>query len=320
MMPGTFRPLAIKYGVILLFIVIIASGCAMFPQEEEILAPPLVKPEEEVFELYTVTRKDISRLVQATGTLISSEEQTVFFENHGVRLDDILVEPGDNVASGDLLASGESGRLEEQIKLHTIDVEILEIDLRFLNEANIVLDSLKEQLNQMRLTSPVEGIVTYVADFRQGDTVDPFHPVVTVANPLELQIRYQGVSVMPVRTGMNAKVTYRGEEYQGEVVMAPDSPRLGQETINRDEIRIMVKNLPKDAQMGNSIDIEIIIQHKEDALVIPRRALQRFMGETTVLVMDNGAKRELNVEVGIETSTEVEIISGLYEGQSVIVH
>lgn len=351
-MSGAFRPLAIKYGVLLLFITIIASGCAMLPQEEEILAPPLVKPEEEVFELYTVTRKDIYRLVQATGALISSETQTVFFENHGVRLYDILVEPGDNVAAGDLLASGESGRLEEQIKLQKLDIEILEIDLKFLNEtksaakadpntpandlrrfdrdidikrlslqkANIVLESLKEQLEQKHLISPIDGIVTYVADFRQGDMVDAFRPLVTVANPSALQIRYQGVSAMPVRTGMNVKVLHEGQEYQGEVVMAPDSPNIGREAINRDEIRIKVENLPKDARMGDSIDFEIIIQHKEDTLVIPRRALQRFMGETTVLMMDNGSKREVNVEVGIETPTEVEILSGLNEGQSVIVH
>lgn len=351
-MSGNFRSLAIKFGVLLFITVIISSGCAMFPVEEERLAPPLIMPEEEVFELYTVTPKDIYRLVQATGILISSEEQTVFFELQGTRLDDILVKPGDGVASGDLLAKGESGRLEEQIKLQTLDVEKLEIDLRFLSEtmslaeaddqaseddlrrirrdidikkldlkgANILLESLEEQLNQMRLVSPIEGIVTYVADFRQGEVVDAYRPLVTVANALTLQIMYQGASVMPVRTGMNAKVFYGGEELQGEVIMAPDSPRIGQEAINRDEIRIGVENLPQDAKMGDSVDFEIIIQYKEDTLVIPRRALQRFMGETTVLVMDNDAKRELNVEVGIETSTEVEIISGLKEGQMVIVH
>jgi len=351
-MSGIFRPLAIKFGVLLFFIVIVSSGCAMFPVEEERLAPPLIRPEEEVFELYTVTPRNIYSLVQATGILISSEEQTVFFDLHGVRLEDIVVEPGDSVVPGDLLALGESNRLEEQIKLQSINVDKLEIDLRFLNEnmylakadsqtskddlrrlrrdidiktldlkgANILLDGLEEQLNQVRLMSPIEGIVTYVADFRQGDVVDAYRPLVTVANPLTLQIMYQGASVMPVRTGMNAKVFYGGEEYQGEVIMAPDSPRIGQEAINRDEIRIGVKNLPDNAEMGNSVDFEIILQYKEDTLVIPRRALQRFMGETTVLVMDNDAKRELNVEVGIETSTEVEIISGLKEGQTVIVH
>jgi len=351
-MSGIFRPLAIKFGALLFFTAIVSGGCAMFPVEEERLAPPLIRPEEEAFELYTVTPKSIYRLVHATGILISSEEQTVFFDLHGVRLDDILVEPGDIVASGDLLAKGESNRLQEQVKLQSLDVEKLQIDLRFLNEnlslaeadpqasendlrrlrrdieirrldlkgANILIESLKGQLNQMSLMSPIDGVVTYVADFRQGDVVDAYRSLVTISNPQALMITYQGASVMPVRTGMIAKLLYEGKEYQGEVVMAPDSPRLGQEAINRDEIRIEVENLPRDAKMGDSVDFEIIIQYKEDTLVIPRRALQRFMGETTVLVMDNDTKRELNVEVGIETPTEVEIISGLKEGQLVIVH
>jgi len=335
-----------------LFTMLFLSGCAMLPEEPERLPPPLIQPAEPTYEIYTVLRKDISLSVNATGNLVAASAQTLFFEQQGIRFEEFLIGPGDTVGAGDLLATGESEAIKQQIKLLELDLEKLEIELQFLRETltetevgntenshevrrtrkdirikdidikrtRIILDNLNQQLADMQIKSPINGVVTYLADLRQGDIVEAYKPLIVVSNPENLLIHYQGASVAPVKMGMEARVLFDRNEYSGIVVMAPDTPLTGQEAINRDIIKVEAENLPSDAQLGDSIGFEIILQHKRDVLVIPRRAVQRFMGETTVLVMDGDTKRELNVEVGIETSTEAEITSGLQEGQSVIVH
>ena len=53
-------------------------------------------------------------------------------------------------------------------------------------------------------------------------------------------------------------------------------------------------------------------------LILPKRAVQRFPNRTYVNVLASGVPNERDVEVGLETATEVEIVSGLEEAEEVI--
>jgi macrolide-specific efflux system membrane fusion protein len=62
-----------------------------------------------------------------------------------------------------------------------------------------------------------------------------------------------------------------------------------------------------------------VTNKKENATVIPSAALRTYAGRNYVQVVDpNGIKSEVDVEVGQQTSTLVEIIKGLSPGQKVV--
>lgn len=68
-----------------------------------------------------------------------------------------------------------------------------------------------------------------------------------------------------------------------------------------------------------AVSASIITARKNDALIVPSSSVQQNQdGTSYVQVMKNGKVSELNVEVGLSSDTQTEIISGLSEGDTVV--
>ncbi|MNT81340.1 macrolide transporter subunit MacA [compost metagenome] len=77
--------------------------------------------------------------------------------------------------------------------------------------------------------------------------------------------------------------------------------------------------MPEQVSRGTQLSVEIVVQKKENAVTIPPSALRTITGRNYVQVVDaSGAKREVDVELGLQTSTSVEILKGLEPGQKVV--
>jgi len=64
----------------------------------------------------------------------------------------------------------------------------------------------------------------------------------------------------------------------------------------------------------------INLEQRADALALPLQALNQENGETTVYVVNSSnAIEKRRVEVGIQTDTDAELVSGLREGEMVVV-
>jgi len=68
-----------------------------------------------------------------------------------------------------------------------------------------------------------------------------------------------------------------------------------------------------------SVDAEIILNQKENTLFIPSAAIKSISGKKTVNVQKGSQVEQIEVETGLVAGTNTEIISGLEEGDSVLV-
>ena len=66
----------------------------------------------------------------------------------------------------------------------------------------------------------------------------------------------------------------------------------------------------------SSVEANIIIQQKNNVLVIPRNAL---VADDSVQIMQNGKPKTIAVRIGIHTLDETEILEGLEESSQVII-
>lgn len=62
----------------------------------------------------------------------------------------------------------------------------------------------------------------------------------------------------------------------------------------------------------------IVVEQRENVIVIPRKGLRTYLGRDYVQVLNGESRKEVDVEKGLVTPTEVEIRTGLKEGQNVI--
>ena len=146
-------------------------------------------------------------------------------------------------------------------------------------------------------------------------------PVVTVAQIDILRLR------IPVRESLAAKVRIEdsadvhvqatGEHFTGKVARFTDSLDTSTRTM---QVEIDVPNPNYHLQPGTYADVRLSANSRPNALTVPIQALQRGNTKTTVLLLDaQNRVQSRAVQVGVESSNDVEILGGLNQGERVIV-
>src|SRR5208283_5466439 len=177
-----------------------------------------------------------------------------------------------------------------------------------------------------RITAPYDGVVTWrYADtgalVQAGTSNTSGLPVVTVAqiNILRLRIPVPESIAAKVKIGDSADVNVQatGEHFTGNVARFTDSLDSSTRTM---QVEIDVPNSNYHLQPGTYANVNLASDNKPNVLTVPVGAIQRGEGKTSVLLVDPQNRVELRqVGTGVESSDEVEIVSGLSEGDRVIV-
>lgn len=345
-MEKLFKTKRISKGILAFLAVyffIFLSGCGLIPKEEGTLVPPLVKPKKQEYELYSVKKGSIEKSLKGLATFQPGKEQSLFFKESGARLKVIHVKAGDYVRKGDVLMESDTGDLSSRIKhvefslqkiiLQTkklqedmaVDVTMSDYDLQVakieVQDTQLTLNDLKELYNRAKITSPFNGTVVYIDEIKEGDVIEAFKTVIQVADPKELQLVYAFTDVNranEAKLGMKVNLKIGGKDYKGDIIMCPSSQPLDANPKLKNTLIIKVDKLSTGVKIGDFADFTIIIEKKENVLILPARGLRTYTIREYVEVFENGSKKELDIETGIRTATEVEIISGLKEGQQVI--
>jgi RND family efflux transporter MFP subunit len=326
------------------FTVIALSGCSLLPREETALKPPLIQPVQEKLDLVDVTRGNIQTSLKGTAIFVSSNVKTLSFTESGGQLKSVNVKLGQEVKAGDLLAELELEDLALQVRQQKLSVErvqllyseavqdgvsgivkrLKEIDLE---REQMSLQAMESKLNKSQLFSPISGTVIYVDSIKTGDRVNAFQTIVTVADPSSMQLTYaasDAKGVLGVEAGMPVSLKYKGKDYTGKVLQSPSSAPVSTDKAKADSnavtIVMGIDNPPEGIQIGHSADMIIDLQKRENVIVLPRKAIRSYMGRNYVQIADGERKKEVDVEVGLTTPTEVEIVKGLEKGQQVILN
>ena len=330
-----------KY-VLALVVLLSLTGCSLLPVEEETLRPPLVQPVKESLNLVKAARGDIETSLRGTANFISASSETLSFKHSGGRLKSIRVKAGDKVEAGDLLAELETNDLDLQLRLQQLNVErarliyqeaqasgssktdlkLREIDLQ---RETIQLEDMKQKLSQAQLYAPISGVVTFAEALNSGDMVNAFQTMVTIADPSDVQLTYVAADskdLLPIEAGMPVSLKYKGKDYTGKILQSPsNAPPAGDEAkMERQAVTIIIgmDNPPADVQIGHSAELTIRLQKRENVILLPRSAIRSYMGRSYVQVAEGDRRKEVDVELGLTTPTQVEIVKGLEEGQQVI--
>ena len=314
------------------------SGCGILPKEEETLAPPLVAPQKAAYTTYKVAKGVIEDSYAATGSMVSSDESSLYFTDGSKRIKHITVKVGDTVKKGQVLVETEAGDIDLQVKIEQYTVQMKQVDYNSaaaLSDANntekarltllIEQTKLQQLLNQQqasRLVSPINGQVTFVESVQDGATFDAFKTLVTVANPNSLLVNCVYKADQGVKVGMKAKLKIGTNNLVGSVISIPQATTTTttNTSLPPKGISIRVDNLPSGTKISDPVSVSIALQSKSDVLVVPINGVQSYNSVYSVQTWDGTIKKEVNIQIGIKTATQVEIVSGVAEGQQIILN
>ena len=178
----------------------------------------------------------------------------------------------------------------------------------------------REHARQLRLTSPIDGVVTAVAI--QPGLDAPSGDAVTIASSAyEVTADAVESDIGSITVGQPAAITIGATNQdltrQGGVDQPGRGYRLERDRLLRGDDHA---RRAKDLRDGMSADVSITTASAPGVLTIPSAALRGANGTYRVSVLDpaTGTPAQRDVTVGLVTNTLAEITGGLSAGETVI--
>lgn len=232
-----------------------------------------------------------------------------------------------NTAKARFYASMAQLRVLEQGKSVESIVEGIEISEQDRRE---IEKEVGEAIASMTLTAPISGIVLS-RDTDKGSAVIPISSayggtvVMTIADVSEKHFRgdVDEADIGKVHLGLPARIyveSYPDEPFRAELTHISPLGREEEEIINF-EIRATIEDPEDRLRVGMSADAELILEEHEDVLVIPEGAIIYEEGKTYVNIQDESVPegvRKIEITKGITDGLRTEVLSGLEEGQIVV--
>jgi RND family efflux transporter MFP subunit len=146
-------------------------------------------------------------------------------------------------------------------------------------------------------------------------------PLVTLAqeNLLRLVIPVPESAVSKIRLGSTVEVSVSalGRKFPGKVARFANQLDMATRTMHTE---VDVPNPTGEMVPGMYASASLVLNDERNALAIPVQALTRTDDHVSVLLINKQNKlEERSVQIGIETPDQVEILSGLNEGDLVVI-
>lgn len=225
-----------------------------------------------------------------------------------------------NILSADVLDALESSANAARASCSSAAAEV--------DRARAQITVAQVALDKMEVRAPFDGVIAEVA-VELGEWITPSPPliqapsVVDVIDPTSLYISapMDEVDSSAIRTGQRAVVTvdsYPDREFVGHVVrVAPYV--IDVEAQNRTveiEVEIDEEGIATALLPGTSADVEVVLETRADVLRVPTAAV---LEGDRVLVVEDGRLVEKTIETGLRNWDWTELVSGVAEGQGVVV-
>jgi RND family efflux transporter MFP subunit len=332
------RKFVTKRNIIIAVILLLVVG--FWWRGKQAAAAKAVKSEKIV----QVTRADVVSSITVAGEIAVDKQASLNFPAPG-KLSYIGVKVGDQVKNGHILAELDPGdlqtmwnkayytyvaadanakQIEDLVKGHDSDESFAQKTERVAaqtarDEAYDAMLAAQRAINNSQLKAPFNGIVTNVTATAVGDTVNVTDGV-TVVDPTSLYFSAEVDESDVGKITTNEPVTVTLDAYPGETFQAEISEIGFVSQISSTGATIFPVKVKLDAsatarlRIGMNGDADIILQTVPNVLTLPVEAV--VDGQVTLA---GKTEKQADVKTGLEGDTLIEIVSGLNEGDKVVI-
>lgn len=196
------------------------------------------------------------------------------------------------------------------------DIQVLE---RSLAQDRAQVEGLERQLAQSRLRAPFAGTISSVK-VRSGDPFEPERAVVTLARPgapvLRADITDRDAGRLT--SGQRAVIRLEGAE-GGEFDANVEQILEGENGVGKTAQLTAIWPEPSPA-IGTPVQIMVTLREKDSVLLVPQKAIRSAGARRFVEVVDGQNRTMTDVEIGIVSNGQAEVVSGLRQDQLVLVN
>lgn len=194
-----------------------------------------------------------------------------------------------------------------------------------LKQAEAEVKLAQEQLKLTETYAPFDGYISEIYT-EVGEWIAPSIPGISLPPVMEI-IDLKEIYVMAPIDEMDSRRVKLGDEVRVTIDSLPSKIFLGkiskigvyvQDTFEQNrtvEVEVTLDLEGESALPGTSADVEIIVERKENALIIETSSITK---ENSVFVIKEGRAYTRKVKIGLQNWAKSEVLEGLEEGEMVL--
>ena len=286
-----------------------------------------------------VKPQTLENKIFSNGTLLSNEEVEIrseitgkitaihFEEGKRVKQEELLVKINDDELQATLkknkaretLALDKEYRYKQLLDKNLTSQQEYDVALSELNSVLADIEYTEAQIAKTEIRAPFDGVVglRYVS---VGSYISPQVRIATLqdVNPIKVDFAVPQKYFGLIKQGKTIYVKLASAEnaYKGTIYAV--EPKIDKDT-RTVLARAVVPNERGDLTPGAYVEIQIVLEELNNAVMVPTDVLVPDIEGEKVFVYKNGFAVPQRVKTGIRTENAIEIISGLDKGDTLIV-
>jgi len=194
-----------------------------------------------------------------------------------------------------------------------------------LARAQSALANAQVQLSYATLTAPIDGVIASVST-QEGETVAagfnaPTFVTIIDLDRLQVDAFVDETDIGRVRPGQEALFTvdtFPGREFTGRVSAIYPKAVIQDNVVNYDVVVEILDRHQGDLRPEMTANVTVLLEAKSGVLAVPAKAVKREGGKNVVYVSQDGRPRPRPITVGWKDGPWIEVLTGLEEGQAVL--
>ena len=323
-----------------IIIATIIAGLAISCKDEKKQAAPQAGRQQGPMTVvgYIVKTGPVSEPLQLPGTLLPMEETEIHSEVNG-RVVSHAINEGAYVNKGALLVKLFDGDLQAQLKKLQVQLQIAQkteernkellkisgisqqdYDLSFLQVSNINADIELPKTNIVKteIRAPFSGRIGF-RNISNGAYITPTTIITKIQQLNQMKLQFSVPEKYTSKIGVGQTISFSVEgnsrKYLAKVYASESTVS---ETSRGMNVRCIVQQSDARLVSGSFAKVDMDFAKNDVAILVPSQAiLPQARGKKLILYRD-GIAKFVDVETGIRDSANIEIVSGVVPGDTII--
>jgi RND family efflux transporter MFP subunit len=299
-----------------------------------------------IITAFTVQKNQFKHYIDIQGDVATRQNVIISPEVQGGMLKEILVNEGDRVSKGQLLARIDDGGLRQQLAQAEAQAELAKTtferqerlweqkvgsEIQFLQAktnnaaAQKQVEQLKIQLGKSSVRAPFSGVIDDIIA-EQGEVVGTGSPLMRIVNLSNMYVKAEVPETYlgRIKEGSEAQVEMMslGKAEDSKVRQVGNFINPANRTFS---IEVPVSSFDGAVKPNLTVNLKLNDYQNEEALLIPDDIIQEnARAEKYVFVLENrkgdeAKLKKVEIKTGYSYGDKIEVLSGISEG-TVLVH
>ncbi len=199
----------------------------------------------------------------------------------------------------------------------------VELDNITVEKARMSIEEIEESIEGMTIKANVDGWVVDIG-YAVGEVTESAEPVILIEEdgPIYVETYVAEEDIGDVNVGQSATFeadAVAGVTYEATVQHVSRSPEIGSNGLVSYKVLLKAEDADRTLMDGMTTTVNFILLERNDVLILPNDAITKKEGGQYVTIQnDDGSISEQKIFAGFTDGSQVEILSGLEAGMTVV--